>query len=159
MIIDILIVILLIALIILGYIKGFMVGLINFIIGVIYLYFSNDLLNVCLKLINNAQLTSDIHNNNLMKYLIIAVLGIVIMLIVNIILRKVIKGSIISKFDRLGGVVIYAIIAYFILCVVSVIYSTLDVFIEFPKSMDDSFFLSKSFHDYNFLYRWWLNGK
>lgn len=156
MIIDVLIIALLLSLAIIGYLKGFVVGLINLILGAVYLYFASDILDIGLNTLHDNQLSNNIASSSLMKYFVIIVVGIILLLIANIILRKLIKKSFISGIDRTGGVIIYLLMGYCILCVTTLVYGFVAPFLDIPESLQNSFFLSEDFQQYNLIYRWWL---
>ena len=158
MIVDIIIGILLLILGLYGFQKGFVIGLVNLILAALYLYFSTDILSVSLQTLNNAQLSTDIYSNAWLKYLIIAIVGLIFIMLANIILRKFLKTSILSGLDHLGGAFIHLALGYLLICVFSIVYNSLDPFIEYPEIFKTSFFFSNSFNDYNLLSRWWLNG-
>ena len=156
MIIDILIIALFLSLAIIGYLKGFVVGLINLVLGAVYFYFASDILDIGLNTLHDNQLSSDIANSSLMKYFVIVVVGIIVLLIANIIIRKIVRKSFVSGVDRVGGVIIYLLIGYTLLCVITLVYGFISPFFDIPESLQNSFFLSEGFQQYNLIYRWWL---
>lgn len=156
--IDIIIVGILLALAILGYMRGFIQGIINLVVICAYFYFASDLLNVGLKTLNDTQLTKDVASSQIMQYLIIMLGAIILLLVVNLITRKIIRKSFVSKFDKIGGVLIFLALGYFLICVGNVVVLKLVPFIDFPHNVDTSYFLSSSFKQYNFIYWWWLDA-
>ncbi|MDL2211415.1 CvpA family protein [Erysipelotrichaceae bacterium OttesenSCG-928-M19] len=158
MVIDIIIIAILIFLLIVGYIKGFMIGLINLVFWIGYFMVADQIFNFSLNLLSDNIINTVDFNNEIIKYLIILVVGLFLMLFINIIARKIIRKSFLSFFDRVGGMLLSLALGYLVICLASIIIINLGMFIDFSQEITDSYFLSSDFNEYNIIYRWWLNA-
>jgi uncharacterized membrane protein required for colicin V production len=149
----------LVLLVIYGFYKGFIVSIVNLVFSVIYLYFATDILNVGLGAIGSGEITDEVNNNIIMRYVVIFLVGIVLIFIINLILKKMLRGSVFSLVNRLGGVAMYLVLGYLLVCIVSLIVVNLGNFIDFSDSIQDSFFLSNRFDNFNILSGWNNDGR
>lgn len=155
--IDILIIIIMLLVAFIGYRKGFIVSIINFIVIVGYFYFSDNIVAFLIENFNNIDFFKDLENNDIYRYLFIGVLGIIVFTITSLIIRKIIRKSFLSFFDKIGGLIISLFIAYLLVCLLSTSVNYLSLYMEVSDLFNESFFISEQFNDYNLLYRWWLN--
>jgi len=157
--IDIIIVIVLILMALLGYWRGFITGAINLVVGLAYLYFAPRFFDLGTNSLGFDNINSEVINNIAMQYIIMLLIGVIIVFVVNIILRRIIRKSFISIFDRILGMLIFLAFGYLLVCIASSAVISTSSFIPFDDSIKNSFFLSERFSDYNIISWWWSNGR
>lgn len=155
MLIDILIIAIIILFAIYGYKKGFIIQIINLIAGVLYMMFSSQLLISTLGFLNQDELINTLEHNSTSQIIVIALVGIVLFAILNLIMKKLFKLKILSFINHLGGLVIGLVFVYLLICFVNIILMYLGVFINYDEYLQQSFFLSSDFKQYNII-EWWL---
>lgn len=158
MIIDLLILIVAIIFAIFGYKKGFIIQLINLGAGILYMFFSTDLLMSTLTILKQDELKQTLEHNATSQLIVITLIGIIIFTLLNLLLKKIFKLRLLSFINHLGGLLIGVIFAYLLICFINIILNFLGIFITYDDYLQQSFFLSSDFKNYNII-EWWFTNE
>ncbi|WP_423364480.1 CvpA family protein [Mycoplasma sp. P36-A1] len=156
MVADIITLVVFLLLLLYGYKKGIVTSLINLVFIVVYFLFSEQVFNSIVSLFKNNDMVNNIVDNIFYKYLVIAVIGIILLSLINLIIRSFLDITKLSVIDKLFGLIIYGAIAYTIVCIISIIVVGSSNFIDFQWAKD-SYLYSDQFNSYNII-RMWFGG-
>lgn len=150
-ILDIFIVILLALMTLYGYKKGIVVTIFNLVFMVCFFFIFNGQISAVISdgitLIENNTSTSGI---SVYLPIIIIIVGIILMFIADVIIRKFLKVTKLSMIDKIIGAIIHFVLGYAILLfIISLV--NIASFETTNELINGSFFFSDSFIQYNIL--------
>jgi len=156
MLADIVVVLVILLILRLGLKKGIALGLLDLIFVIGYIRFSQPILDMLLRAINQPDLTLHVTTNPLFRYVATTIIGILLLSLLNKILKGFLDITHLSFIDKWLGFAAYGAIAYIIVCVVNILVTQTASLIDHTWA-DGSFFFSSRFFEYN-LVRTWFSG-